>query len=235
MMKILKKNQLAILVIALMLVTAGYLNYTANETELTSDSNVIGGEQYAAIGDATLVNSGELLEEKDKQDIINTISSANAKENNTINNITDGTSTNNDTKTSTNVETNETTENNYTVQTNAKTDDYFDNSKLEREKMYSQMLETYQKLLESTSISGEQKAISEQEITKINQTKNAIMIAENLLSTKGFDEVVIFVNDISVSVVVKADELKQEQIAQIQNIISRELKVDISNIHISNK
>ncbi len=32
MMKILKKNQLAILVIALMLVTAGYLNYTANET-----------------------------------------------------------------------------------------------------------------------------------------------------------------------------------------------------------
>ena len=127
MMKILKKNQLAILVIALMLVTAGYLNYTANETELTSDSNVIGGEQYAAIGDATLVNSGELLEEKDKQDIINTISSANAKENNTINNITDGTSTNNDTKTSTNVETNETTENNYTVQTNAKTDDNFDN------------------------------------------------------------------------------------------------------------
>ena len=32
MMKILKKNQLAILVIALMLVTAGYLNYTASQT-----------------------------------------------------------------------------------------------------------------------------------------------------------------------------------------------------------
>ena len=121
------------------------------------------------------------------------------------------------------------------VETSAKTDDYFATSKLEREKMYSQMLETYQKLLESTSISGEQKAISEQEITKINQTKNAIMIAENLLSTKGFENSVIFVNDISVSVVVKAKELKEEQIAQIQNIISRELKVDLSNIHISNK
>ena len=121
------------------------------------------------------------------------------------------------------------------VETSAKTDDYFATSKLEREKMYSQMLETYQKLLESTSVSGEQKAISEQEITKINQTKNAIMIAENLLSTKGFEDSVIFVNDISVSVVVKAKELKEEQIAQIQNIISRELKVDLSNIHISNK
>lgn len=196
----------------------------------TSGSNVIGGEQYAAIGDATLVNSGELLEEKDRQNIVNTISSANVEEN-TSNNTQQ---TNENKESEDNTKTNETADNN-TVQTSVKTDDYFEASKLEREKMYSQMLETYQKLLESTSISGEQKAISEQEITKINQTKNAIMIAENLLSTKGFENAVIFVNDISVSVVVKADELKQEQIAQIQNIISRELKVDLSNIHISNK
>ncbi len=196
-----------------------------------SNSNVIGGEQYAAIGDATLVNSGELLEEKDKQNIINTINSA--KENTTNNTV----QTNINEESDDNIKTNETVENkdNDIVQTSAKTDDYFATSKLEREKMYSQMLETYQKLLESTSISGEQKAISEQEITKINQTKNAIMIAENLLSTKGFENSVIFVNDISVSVVVKANELKEEQIAQIQNIISRELKVDLSNIHISNK
>ena len=226
MVKILKKNQLAILVIALMLVTAGYLNYTANEQAVTSSSNVIGGEQYAAIGDATLVNSGELLEEKDKQNIINTISNTNTKENN-------NTIQTNVNKENTNTKTME-NENSTSVETSTKTDDYFEASKLEREKMYSQMLETYQKLLESTSISGEQKAISEQEITKINQTKNAIMIAENLLSTKGFEKVIIFVNDVSVSVVVKADELKQEQIAQIQNIISRELKVDISNIHIIN-
>lgn len=219
-MKVLKKNQLAILVIALMLVTAGYLNYTANDAVSTSTNTV--GEQYAAIGDATLVNSGELLEEKDKQNIVDTI-------NNTQSNTIQG-STNIEENT---VDTNE--KNNQTVVTNTKTDDYFDNSKLEREKMYSQMLETYQKLLESTSISGEQKAISEQEITKINQTKNAIMISENLLSTKGFKDSVIFVNDTSVSVVVKAESLQPEQVAQIQNIVERELKVDVSNIHISNK
>ena len=101
--------------------------------------------------------------------------------------------------------------------------------------MYSQMLETYQKILESTTISQEQKAISEQEIAKINQTKNAIMIAENLISTKGFENNVVFVNDESVNVVVKAEDLGTEQIAQIQNIISRELKVEIENIHISHK
>lgn len=211
-MKVLKKNQLAILVIALMLVTAGYLNYTANDAVSISSNTV--GEQYAAIGDATLVNSGELIEDKDKQNIISTINDANNNQNSTQ------TNTNEESK---------------SVATEAKEDDYFDKSRLEREKMYSQMLETYQKLLESTSISQEQKVISEQEITKINQTKNAIMIAENLLSTKGFEDAVIFVNDMSVSIVVKANTLTEQQIAQIQNIVSRELNVELSNIHISNK
>lgn len=214
-MKVLKKNQLVILVIALMFVTAGYLNYTANEGTVPTGTNTVKEEQYAAIGDATLVNSGELLEENDKQNIINTINSANISKENKDD------------------ETKEESQN--TVTTNTKTDDYFDNSKLERDKMYSQMLESYQKILESTSISAEQKAISEQEVAKINQTKNAIMICENLISTKGFANSVIFVNDTSVSVVVKAENLQPEQIAQIQNIITRELKVDITNVHISNK
>lgn len=164
-------------------------------------------------GDATLVNSGELLEEKDKQNILNTIENA-QETTNTIQNTTSEVSS---------------------IQTNVSTDDYYASSKLERDKMYSQMLETYQKILESTTISQEQKAISEQEISKINQTKNAIMIAENLISTKGFNNSVIFVNDNSVNVVVKAENLGTEQIAQIQNIVSRELKVELENIHISHK
>ena len=220
MKNILKKNQLAILVIALMLVTAGYLNYISNQEALQTGTNTVdGGEQYAAIGDATLVNSGELLEEKDKQNILNTIENAQASTNTSTNTIENTVETSS-------IQTNTEIKNN---------DDYFTSSKLQREKMYSQMLETYQKILENNSISQEQKGISEQEIAKINQTKNAIMIAENLISTKGFENSVIFVNDTSVSVIVKAEKLEQEQIAQIQNIVSRELKAELENIHISNK
>ena len=61
MKNLLKKNQLAILVIALMLVTAGYLNYISNQEALQTGTNTVeGGEQYAAIGDATLVKRGEM-------------------------------------------------------------------------------------------------------------------------------------------------------------------------------
>ena len=65
--------------------------------------------------------------------------------------------------------------------------------------------------------------------------RNAIMIAENLIKNKGFQDLIIFINGDSISIIVKAKELKEEQIAQIQNIISRELKGEIENIHISNK
>lgn len=50
MRNVLKKNQLAILVIALMLVTAGYLNYSStHNTTLTGANTIENGEQFAAI------------------------------------------------------------------------------------------------------------------------------------------------------------------------------------------
>lgn len=61
------------------------------------------------------------------------------------------------------------------------------------------------------------------------------MICENLIKTKGIEDSVIFINGESISTVIRADTLEQEQIAQIQNIIAREMQVEISNIHISNK
>ena len=101
--------------------------------------------------------------------------------------------------------------------------------------MYSQMLESYQNILENSQISETQKEISQNEIKNINDTKNAIMIAENLIKNKGFEDVVIFVNGESISVIIKGAEITPEQIAQIQNIISRELSAEVDNIHISNK
>ena len=110
---------------------------------------------------------------------------------------------------------------------------YFASSRIERDSMYSEMIETYQNLLANESISGEQKVNSSQEITNINNKKNSIMIAENLIKNLGFDDVVIFVNDNSVSVVVKAETLSESDVAQIQNVVCRELNVGAEVVHIS--
>ncbi len=212
-MKLLKKNQVIIYVIAVMLMVAGYLNYTTRtngEAVQASSSEVNETDEYANIGDARLVSSEEVVEN-------NTVNETNTTEN-TANT------------------TNETTNTVATQETSASnTDDYFAKSKLERDTMFSQMLETYENVLNSSNALETQKQSATEEITKINNTKNSIMICENLLKTKGFENSVIFVNDESISVIIGAQELKEDEIAQIQNIISREMKADIENIHISTK
>lgn len=215
------KNQIVIYSIVLMLVVAGYLNYIENDNSVEISANT---QNTTNIGDATLVSNNET--EKDKASDTNTETKQNEEKD-------DSKDINSET-----LQQSQTDITNTTSKVNAsidEDDEYFANSKLEREKMYSQMLETYQKILENTTVSEEQKSIASNEITKINNSRNAIMICENLIAIKGFEEAVILANGESVNVVIKAKELGSEQIAQIQNIITREMGKSIENIHIMKK
>lgn len=214
-MKLLKKNQVIIYAIAVMLMVVGYLNYTTRTGEAleTSSSEV----NESNIGDARLVSSNPVEE--------NTLNETNTVSQELSNNETENELVN---ETSSDIA-------QETSSSSNNSDDYFTKSKLERDTMYSQMLETYENVLNSSNSLETQKQSATEEITKINNTKNSIMICENLLKTKGFDNSVIFVNDESISIIIGADELKEDEIAQIQNIISREMKADIQNIHISTK
>lgn len=209
-MKIIKKNQLTILVLALMLVTAGYLNYNSNQT-VTTEGKV------ASIGDATLVSSN--------------IVSSNTT--NTTNNVEESNLISATSTTESNIK-----EAEETVKTNSQpkeNENYFVSSKLERDNMYSEMLESYQKILDSTTTSNKQKEEAQKEITIINNTKNAIMISENLIKTKGFEDCLIYSNDNSINIIIKKEELTKEDTAQIQSIIAREMGAKLENIHIMNK
>lgn len=224
-MKFLKKNQIIIGVMSLMLIAAGYLNFTNHESDanaLLQTGALADSEQMAAIGDATLVSTTP----SEENAISNTIEkNAEKSSNNEIGN-----------NTRENIK-NEGEENKVDLETNAQitTDEYFTKSRLERDTLYSQMIESYQKILDKTTISEKQRITAQSEITRMNEEKNAIMITENLIKTKGFEDLIIFINNKSINVIVKAKKLEAEQIAQIQNIITRELKAEITNIHISNK
>lgn len=126
---------------------------------------------------------------------------------------------------------------NKVITTNAENSEteYFTQTRLDRDNMYSQMIENYQKILDKSNVSETQKNTAQKEIKKINEEKNAIMISENLIKNKGFDDLVILVNGNSINVIMKSNKLEKEQIAQIQNIVTRELNTKIENIHISNK
>lgn len=211
MKSIFKKNQVIISVIAIMLIAAGYMSYTTNNENVMKTSLLMDEEEYAGLGDAQLVSSEAVSNNME-----------NVQENET---------------TSENMNSVNSDENVEVVDNVAKEkiSSYFTESRLERDKMYSQMLESYQKILENNQISDTQREIAQQEVKKINDIRNALMISENLIKNKGFEDIIIFVNGNSVNVVIKAKDLEKEQIAQIQNIVMRELEEDIENIHISCK
>ena len=196
--KVVKKNQIIVFILALLLVTVGYISYNP-DSETQFVSTTLDNSALADIGDATLVSSSGLVNAIENA-ISNTIAIDDAP-----------------------------------VQ-NAKTvDSYFMNSRLDRQRMYSQTLDSYQKLADNPNISTTQKSIITTEITKISNLQNAIMIAENLILNKDIDDVVILVNDKNVNVIVKTEDLSTAKVAQIQNIVTRELDVKIDNVHITSR
>lgn len=240
-MKVIKRNQIIIFVGALMLIVAGYLNFSDNGlpiNNLVPTSTLADAEEMASIGDAKLVSANVVdgEQENEIQDIVNN----NDLNDSVIETNTEADIKNNDKNVSENItesSTTETSSNNIESVNKDKqlNNNYFTQSRLDRDTMYSQTLDTYQKIIENESISADQKAIAQKEISKINEQKNSIMIAENLIKVKGFEDLIIFINGENVSVIVKSDKLEEKEVAQIQNIVTRELGVKIENINISNK
>lgn len=220
--KLLNKNQVALYTIALMLITSGYFNYT-NKLKV------------ASIGDAQLVNSNiideseitnELNEVNTEPNEVNETNIKNSEVNESSAVIKEENKINNTIETSVN----EIVESSNKVNS----EEYFTQTKLERDKMYSQMIETYEKILENNNISTEQKNTASEEIKNINNKRNGIATSETLIKAKGIEEVVIIVNSEVIDAIIKSeDNLSTEQVAQVSNIISRELNTNIENIHIT--
>ncbi len=223
-----KKSEVAVYAIALMLVTAGYFNYlkfdNGKAKEVYSE-DVQNLEQQANVGDAVLVSNNEVKDEN-----ANTEEEAKVEENKI-----EKESKTEENKQEEEQKTEENKEGQKQNKDNSK-DDYFASTKLDREKMYASMISSYEEILNNSNVTEAQKAIATQEITKVNNTKNAIMISENLILTKGFKNVVILVNEDSANVVVEVqEELSKDKVAILQNIVARELSKTIENIHISEK
>lgn len=210
------KKQLILSLVATVLIVTGYFNFQNVENkniqakldEEISDEN---------IGDVELVNSEALIMENTVQNIVVT-NEVNENKENKEEKVSKEIENKIDNKTEQNEDNN----------------NYFVKTRLERDNMYSRMLESYEEIVNNDKISSEQKAVAIQEISNINNYKNGIMISENLIKNKGFEDVVILINNNTVSVVVKKDNLYETDIVKIQNIIETKLGFEAKNISISN-
>lgn len=275
--KLMRKNQLALFAISLMLVTASYMNYSnklrkerktqVSSTALVSTSSSSLEENTSNIEKGNNRSSAQLNENdsiqaaanqdgetqiNENQNVIQAADNQDSKTQINKNQNTIQASANQDSKTQINenkntiqasanhdgqTQINENQNANGITQTeknNTATDDYFSAVRLERDKSYSQMLETYTNILKDSNVPNDQKSIASNEIKKINDRRNQISTIENLLKGKGFKDLIIMINDNSIDAIIKSDqELNNINVAQIENIVSRELNADIEDIHIT--
>lgn len=216
--RIFKKKQIIVISAAIVMMTVGYFNYENNLIETVAEAQ----DEENRTGDVQLVSSTS-TENIEKTDELNQSIETNVEESiDDAQKFEETFVSNNDLEV-------------YSETSYENISDYFVSTRIERDTMYSQMLDTYQKIIDSQNISNEQKDIATQEISKITNTKNAIMTAENLIKSKGFEDVVILVNDNSINVIIKKASLNTAEVSQIQNIITRELNSEIENIHIQSK
>ena len=158
MKMILKKNQVIISVIAIMLIAAGYMNYTTNEKQLLETSALTDTEKYAGIGDATLVSANAVENNEAVNNESDNSENIAKDENETKNSESEDSGASNLVNNLTNesIKQDEIDASSSVVETSSG-DQYFAELRLERDKMYSQMLESYQKILSNSQISETQK------------------------------------------------------------------------------
>ena len=106
-------------------------------------------------------------------------------------------------------------------------------AKLLKEQVRAKNKETLMEVINSTALSDEQKQEAVQTMVQMTNVAEKELGAEILLQAKGFDGVVVSISGDGADVVVNALELTDAQRAQIEDIVKRKAGIPAENIIIS--
>lgn len=107
--------------------------------------------------------------------------------------------------------------------------------KYDRDNMFSELSENYRSIIANSNTSVEKINEYQTELNQLLKKKNLITMVENIIKTKGVDDVVIIpTNDDNLNVVIKSkEEITNDKIAQIQQIIVDQFCINASKITIT--
>lgn len=206
-MTIFKKSRMAILSFGLMVLVAGYINYKYNP------------EREKDLGQTVYVNSkdGFTYDTVSIYDDIN----EKEKENEQIEeclNCDESSITQADLKQETQ-------------------DDAIAVFKYDRDNMFSELSENYDEIINNANTSKDKINEYQEKLSSLKLKKNLIIMVENVIKSKGIEDVVIIPTENSnYNVIVKSkEEIKKDDIAKIQQTLVDELGADASKITITCK
>ncbi len=230
MKNMIKKNQMMITALAIMIAVAGYLNFAGTKVtdeDLMSVSGEMGAtgltqedaeEEYAALLD---------LSEEDMEQVSGDIESLDSD-------VTMAGSGSVDEELAQALAEEQMDEvPGEAVFTSAETASALSGAKLEKEQTRVQNKETLLEIINNANISETQKQEAVSSMISMTDIAEKETAAEILLEAKGFDDAIVSIDGDSVDVVVNTAELSEAQRAQIEDIVIRKTGVNADAVVIS--
>ena len=217
MKRLFRKNQSIITALAIMIVIAGYLNFTADQTKPVKkeaesqtaeklQAENIQAEEAAADAEADITSFPD-------EDLASVSAQA---------------------ETVTDTETPEGEKVGEAVLTSSASAGAFSASaKLNREQVRSRNEASLLEIINNTEISEDMKADAIASMNQLTDRAEKELDAEILLDAKGFKDSVVSINDDSVDVIIGAASITEEQRAQIEDIVTRKTERNVSDIVIT--
>jgi len=215
--RLFRKNQIIITALAIMIVIAGYLNFTADQTKPVKkeaesqtaeklQAENIQAEEAAADAEADITSFPD-------EDLASVSAQA---------------------ETVTDTETPEGEKVGEAVLTSSASAGAFSASaKLNREQVRSRNEASLLEIINNTEISEDMKADAIASMNQLTDRAEKELDAEILLDAKGFKDSVVSINDDSVDVIIGAASITEEQRAQIEDIVTRKTERNVSDIVIT--
>ena len=217
MKRLFRKNQIIITSLAIMIVIAGYLNFTADQTKPV--------KQEAAAETAEKIREENIQAEE---------AAAGAEADITSFPDEDLASVSAEAESTADTETPEGENVGEAVLTSSASAGAFSASaKLNREQVRSKNEASLLEIINNTDISEDMKADAIASMNRMTDRAEKELDAELLLEAKGFKDSVVSINDDAADVVVGAAEITDEQKAQIEDIVTRKTERNVSDIVIT--
>lgn len=245
MKNMVKKNQIMITALAIMIAVAGYLNFagskiTEEEIMTAGSDTVVAGEQALTETDMDVAALFEISDEDMEQAEYGEIDSLDSdvvlQQENYLDETMDEVMAEN-----MSVDVAQNVDNQLSdgetpgeaVFTSATSLNTLSGARLLKEQTRAKNKETLLEIINNVNISEEQKQEAVDNMIAITDIAEKETAAEILLESKGFDDVVVSITDSTVDVVVNAAELTEAQRAQIEDIVIRKTGVSADSIIIS--
>lgn len=231
-MMVFKRKQIVVLSLVLMLVVAGYLQYSYKK-----GSTSVNNSDNSRLGEAVYVDSDYTVSADDKESDGNKDKKEDSKDTKGKGDSKDKSNdkdkaSDNDTAKSNDASDKKTSEN---LDASKEANDFFAQARLEKGVSRGRSDETLKAIAEDPGSTKEARNKALEKATRMAENSDREMRIENLIKKNGIsDAIAFFADDGSVDIVVKAPNLSSAQTAQIYDVVSRQANLEIDKIRIKN-